>query len=96
MLFGTYKEDEAYLWKKFQAPEFDPATGMNQETAAKAIESFAELNEPKPVIKALAFEFLAKNLQIEVDPHDFFPAFGCWRRRPTPLDRKSTRLNSSH
>ena len=27
MLFGTYKEDEAYLWNKFRSPEFDPATG---------------------------------------------------------------------
>ena len=82
MLFGTYKDDEAYLWKKFQAPEFDPATGLDKDTAAVRIVEIAERDEPAPILKAKAFEFLAKNLQIEVDPHDFFPAFGCWQRLP--------------
>ena len=82
MLFGTYKEDEEYLWNKFRKPVFDPATGMDQETASQEILSFAEMDAPVPVIKARAFEFLAKNLQIEVDPHDFFPAFACWKRVP--------------
>ena len=86
MVFGTYKQDEEYLWKKFQSPEFDPATGIDSETAAKEIVRFADLDEPAPVIKARGFEFLAKNLQIEVDPHDFFPAFGCWKRVPRPID----------
>ena len=82
MIFGTYSQDEAYLWKKFQAPEFDPSTGIDQESAAKELIRFAEFEAPHPVIKARAFEYLAKNLQIEVDPHDFFPAFGCWKRLP--------------
>ena len=82
MLFGTYKRDEEYLWKKFQEPVFDPATGIDKDTAADQVESFAELDVPNPVVKAKGFEFLAKNLQIEVDPHDFFPAFGCWARQP--------------
>ena len=86
MIFGTYKQDEEYLWKKFQSPEFDPDTGIDKDTAAKEIVQFAELDEPTPVIKARGFEFLAKNLQIEVDPHDFFPAFGCWKRVPRPID----------
>ena len=87
MLFGTYKEDEAYLWKKFQAPEFDPATGIDKDTAAKEVVRFAELEAPVPVIKARGFEFLAENLQIEVDPHDFFPAFGCWVRLPRVIGK---------
>ena len=85
MLFGTYQADEAYLWKKFQSPEFDPATGMDQKSASEKIISFADMDAPAPIIKARGFEFLAKNLQIEVDPHDFFPAFGCWKRRPSPM-----------
>ena len=80
MLFGTYKQDEEYLWKKFQAPVFDPATGIERDVIAKKLASFADMDAPTPVIKARAFEYQAKNLQIEVDPHDFFPAFGCWRR----------------
>jgi len=86
MLFGTYKEDEDYLWKKFRAPEFDPATGLDKDAAAEAVARFARLDAPAPVIKARGFEFLAKNLQIEVDPHDFFPAFGCWMRVPRVID----------
>ncbi len=85
MIFGTYAQDEAYLWKKFQAPEFDPATGIDQDAAANEIVRFAELDAPTPIIKAQAFAFLADNLQIEVDPHDFFPAFGCWKRRPCSM-----------
>jgi len=85
MLFGTYKQDEQYLWKKFRSPEFDPATGIDQESAATEITAYADMDAPHPVIKAKAFEFLAKKLQIEVDPHDFFPAFGCWKRRPCPM-----------
>ncbi|MBO4344616.1 MAG: hypothetical protein J5833_02600, partial [Victivallales bacterium] len=88
MIFGTYKRDEDYLWKKFQSPEFDAATGIDKDTAAEEIVRFAEMDAPSPIIKARAFEFIAENIQIEVDPHDFFPAFGCWLRSPkvlTPL-----------
>ena len=93
MLFGTSREDEAYLWNKFRAPEFDPATGIDQETAGEKLAAFAEMDAPPPVVKARAFEFLAKNLQIEVDPHDFFPAFACWKRRPCPMTKLLKQLN---
>ena len=94
MLFGTYREDEAYLIRKFRSPEFDPATGMDQESAAEAAASFADMDAPHPVIKARAFEFLAKKLMIEVDPHDFFPAFACWKRRPCPMHLLLARLQA--
>ncbi len=85
MIFGTYSQDEDYLWKKFKTPVFDPSTGIDEDTAAKEIVKFAELDAPPPVIKARAFKFLTEKLQIEVDPHDFFPAFACIRHRPTPM-----------
>ena len=94
MIFGTYAQDEGYLRKKFQAPEFDSATGIDRETAAREIVRFARLDAPAPVIKARGFEFLAENLQIEVDPHDFFPAFGCWVRVPRPIDPLLNELRS--
>ena len=93
MLFGTYHEDEAYLWKKFRSPEFDPATGIDRETAGEKLAAFADMEASPPVVKARAFEFLAKNLRIEVDPHDFFPAFGCWKRRPCPMTSLLKQLN---
>ena len=86
-MFNTFALDLPYLWKKFQSPEFDPETGMDQETAKEKIAEFGELDLPAPVIKAKGFEFLAKNLQIEVDPRDFFPAFGCWKRRPCVMGK---------
>ncbi|MBQ9503298.1 MAG: hypothetical protein IJU70_14180 [Lentisphaeria bacterium] len=86
-MFGTFERDLPYLRRKFQSPEFDPATGMDQESAKEKIAEFAALPLPPPVIKAKGFEFLAKNLQIEVDPRDFFPAFGCWSRRPCVMSR---------
>ncbi|MBO4303550.1 MAG: hypothetical protein J6A21_03090 [Lentisphaeria bacterium] len=85
MLFGTYREDEEYLLKKFRGMELDPATGMDQDSAAEKIKPFAREDGPPPLLKAKAFEFLAKNLQIEVDPHDFFPAFACWKHAPRPM-----------
>ena len=93
MLFGTCREDEAYLWNKFRSPEFDPATGIDKETAGEKLAAFAEMDAPPPIVKARAFEFLAKNLQIEVDPHDFFPAFACWKRRPCPMTPLLKKLN---
>ena len=65
MIFGTYSQDEDYLWKKFKAPELDPSTGIDQDTAAKEIVRFAELDAPPPIIKARAFEFLTESLQID-------------------------------
>ncbi|MBQ9337758.1 MAG: hypothetical protein IJS14_10740 [Lentisphaeria bacterium] len=94
MIFGTYKQDEEYLWNKFRAPEFDPATGLDKDTAAQEVVRFARLDAPVPVIKARGFEFLAENLQIEVDPHDFFPAFACWKRIPRPIDPLLKELRS--
>ncbi|MBQ6599285.1 MAG: hypothetical protein IJH79_17175, partial [Lentisphaeria bacterium] len=94
MIFGTYTQDEDYLWKKFRSPEFDPNTGIDKDTAAREIVRFAKLDAPIPVIKARGFEFLAEKLQIEVDPHDFFPAFGCWVRVPRPIDPLLNELRS--
>ncbi|MBP5637842.1 MAG: hypothetical protein J6X55_00045 [Victivallales bacterium] len=85
MIFGTYAQDEDYLWKKFKTPTFDVSTGIDEDTAAKEILRFAELDAPPPIIKARGFEFLTEKLQIEVDPHDFFPAFACIKHRPTPM-----------
>ncbi len=102
MIFGTLEQDMDYLWKKFQTPVFDPATGHDLKTLEQEVIPFADRELPFPVKKAKAFEYLVKNLQIEVDPHDFFPAFGCWNRAPrvlnamlrTQADRVTERLKN--
>ena len=40
---------------------------------------------PRPVHKAKVFQFVARNLRIDVNPHDFFPTFDCWDCNDRPL-----------
>ena len=84
----TFDRDRPWLWLKFRAPEFDPATGMDyEELKADIMRRFGGNPDhlPIPVLKAHAFTFVAENLRIEVDPHDFFPSFSCWDRMDRPL-----------
>lgn len=85
--FGTFAQDKEYLWKKFKSPVFDENTGMDNETLKRHVAAFAENmpEVPHPVIKAHAFEFVARNVRIDADPHDWYPAFGCWDRSDRPL-----------
>ena len=84
----TFDRDRPWLWMKFRAPEFDPSTGMDyEELKAQIMQRFGGNPDrlPSPVLRARAFTFIAENLRIEVDPHDFFPSFACWDRMDRPL-----------
>ncbi len=85
---STFEQDIAYLWDKFQAPVFDPATGLDHDTLKSGVLALAEemKSRPHPVIKARAFEYVARNVRIDVSPHDWYVAFGCWNRWDRPLD----------
>ena len=85
---STFEQDRPYLWSKFQAPEFDPATGLDNETIKKNLLALAEelKGQPHPVIKARAFEYVARHVRIDVNPRDWFVGFGCWDRKDRPLD----------
>src|SRR3989339_1670784 len=84
---NTFEQDRAYLWNKFQAPVFDPDTGLDNETIKSNVMKLADKLKdlPHPVIKARAFEYVARNVRIDVDPHDWFVGFGCWDRKDRPL-----------
>jgi len=86
--FGTFEQDKPYLWSKFQAPVFDPGTGLDNEVIKKNVMALGEeLKEvPHAVVKARAFEYVARNVRIDVSPHDWFVGFGCWDRKDRPLD----------
>lgn len=88
MLSDTFKKDRAYLKNKFQKPVFDPKTGLDNESIKTNIMTLAEeLGDlPHPVIKGKAFEYVTRNVQIDVNPQDFFVAFGCWDRTARPLN----------
>ncbi len=66
---------------------FDPATGLDNEAVKAGVLALAgELaGQPHQVIKARAFEYVARNVRIDVSPHDWFVAFGCWDRNDRPL-----------
>ena len=84
----TFDRDRPWLWMKFRTPEFDPSTGMDyEELKAQIMHRFGGNPDrlPSPVLRARAFTFIAENLRIEVDPHDFFPSFACWDRKDRPL-----------
>lgn len=87
MEFGRLEQDYEYLIGKFRNPEFDPATGLDNETLKRETLALAErmAAQPHPVVKARAFEFVARNMRIDVSPHDWFPAFGCYDRFDRPL-----------
>lgn len=87
MLTKTFTQDLEYLRKKFQAPVFEKGSGLDYETLKKRVlDSISDMEGlPHPVIKAKAFELIARNVQIEVSSHDWFPSFGCWNRKDRPM-----------
>ena len=89
MLYQGFDQDREYLVKKFRCPEFDRTTGRDIDELASTLMDFAEeleaQNLPHPVIKARCFAYICKNLQIDVNPHDCFPAFGSFDRKKRPL-----------
>ena len=85
---NTFEQDKPYLWSKFQAPVFDPATGLDNETIKKNLLALTEelKDLPHPVVKARAFKYVARHVRIDVNPRDWFVGFGCWDRKDRPLD----------
>lgn len=87
MPYQRFEQDKPYLLNKFQKPEFDPATGLDNEAIKNNLMILANelAGESHPVIKARAFEYVTRNVQIDVNPHDWFVGFGCWNRKDRPL-----------
>jgi len=94
MLKPTFERDREYLWSKFRSPEFDPATGMDYGAIKQGVLELADrmADSPRPLVKAAAFDFVARNMRIETDPRDFFPAFACWDRKDRPLTKMQFRF----
>ncbi len=80
--------DRAYVCNKFKAPVFDPATGLDNDTIMQNLTALVDdlKQQPHPVVKARAFEYVARHVRIDVSPHDWFVAFGCWDGKARPLN----------
>lgn len=89
MLYAGFDADREYLINKFRHPVFEKGSGMDQEEIRNNILSVAEplmkAGLPKPVVKAHCFDYVCRNMFIDVDPHDVFPGFGCFDRKRRPL-----------
>jgi len=85
MLYPNFDRDREYLVNKFRRPVFDPATGKSNEEISAGLLALAEQLEaqsvPRPVVKARCFEYVCRNMLIDVNPHDRFPGFGPWDRK---------------
>ena len=87
MLYPSFENDKNYLFKKFQNPEFDPATGIEKQAVLEQVTAYADEWKdrlPVTIIKSRCFELACSKMQIDVNPHDCFPGFGCYDRSMRP------------
>ena len=90
MLYPSFENDKNYLFKKFQNPEFDPATGIEKQAVLEQVTAYADEWKdrlPVTIIKSRCFELACNKMQIDVNPHDCFPGFGCYDRSMRPYKR---------
>ncbi|NQU43705.1 hypothetical protein HQ520_10490 [bacterium] len=82
MLFNTFDQDQAYLLTKFQNPVYDETSGLDNATIRQMLTTLlAEMQgAPHAMIKAEGFACVTRDIRIDVNPHDWFVAFGCWDR----------------
>ena len=87
MPYKTFELDREYLTRKFRSPEFEPGTGLDNAALKTAVLALAKSIEglPHPVIKGRCFEYICRNMQIDVSEHDCFPGIGCSNRHDRPL-----------
>ncbi|MBO4344798.1 MAG: hypothetical protein J5833_03530, partial [Victivallales bacterium] len=93
MPYATFADDKEYLFSKYRTPVFDPTTGLDNDQIIEALDKLAEEVDPlpRPIGKARCFEFICKNMAIDVNPHDCFPFFACWDRNQRPMRKSISR-----
>lgn len=87
MPYIGFQQDRPYLTGKFRNPVFPEGSGMVNDVMRETILTVADryCDQPRQVVKARCFEFVCRNMQIDVNSHDYFPAFGCYDRTKRPL-----------
>ena len=100
-----FKDDWDYLKRKWREPCANPATGLEREEFAKAIEKLIAEREPVEdwsFVKARVFACGCDRAAIGISHHDWYPAFAFWHyhrqhpfgplmgRRETKVDNKFT------
>lgn len=87
MPYRDFEKDKPYLVGKFRNPVFDEGTGISNEELDNGVLAIGDAMQGSPhaLIKARAFEFICRNMRIDVNPHDYFPAFGCYDRNKRPM-----------
>ncbi len=87
MPYHTFERDKEYLLRKFQHPEFDPDTGLDNDMIKNGLKTLLSNLDgmPHALIKAKGFEYISRNIRMDVNPQDWFPGFGCWNRKERML-----------
>ena len=77
----VFRDDWDYLKRKWREPCANPATGLEREAFAEALEALvAERKgvEPWTFVKARVFALGCDRAAIGVSAHDWYPAFASW------------------
>ena len=77
----VFRDDWDYLKRKWREPCANPATGLEREAFAEALETLvAERKgvEPWTFVKARVFALGCDRAAIGVSAHDWYPAFASW------------------
>lgn len=85
----TFQSVTEYLKRKFREDVTSPETGLTNEELREAVinlDNGFDSSQPWVVGKAKLLAFLCENVAIEIDPHDWFPAFSTWNRDRRPLN----------
>jgi len=97
MPYATYRDDHDYLLNKYRCQDCPAETGLTQTEVIEKLKGLFMDIDPwvrHPVAKAMAFDYVCKNMQLDVNPHDDFPKFGIWDRLHRPLYTFIWRWNS--
>lgn len=97
-LFGSFEKDNReYVTGKFRHPGFPENCGLDNDAVSDGVVKLAEENKqlPSALLKAKAFRYVCETMQLDINPQDFFPAFGCWVRGKKPLSAMLNKRESA-
>ena len=96
-IFASFAADnKCYVRDKFRCPHFPEQPGLdNERLCAELLALAGDKTRITARDKASAFRFICENMLLDVNPHDFFPAFGCWNRDHKPMSDMIRRCSSN-
>ncbi len=71
---GTFNENRPFVEYEYQRPHYIPESGLPADELQLALRDYINANPdlPMPILRAKAFDFLLRNVQIEINEHSMF------------------------